>query len=44
VLGNSKSKKQKKKDMELKNRDFGEATMDKYDNYAMDYDGYDDFM
>jgi len=42
--GNSKSKKQKKKDMELKNRDFGEATMDKYDNYAMDYDGYDDFM
>ena len=24
--------------------DFFQASMDKYDDYAMDYDGYDDFM
>lgn len=40
----AKGKKAKKKALDQKNKDFGEASMDKYDDYAMDYDGYDDFM
>jgi len=42
--GGAKAKKAKKKALDQKNKEFGEATMDKNDYYAMDYDGYDDFM
>jgi len=42
--GSTKASKKKKKAADQKNQDFGEASLDRFDNYAMDYDGYDDFM